>query len=410
MRVRSTFRPSFEHLEDRSVPAIAASVTNSVLTVSGTATNPFGLIEVQVTGTNASNNAFQVFDSGSPVGGTFTAKNVRILLTSDNDNVLLDLNAMTMKGNAYVNLGNGDDTFVVQNGTVNDGLAVYGGFGKDDLTIDNVTIANSRNTYLSGDGGIDDTLTITNNSNLTGNAYAYAVNTITVDPGSKIGGSFFIFAGTGPNDVTINGNVGNYAAGTGDVLFYSNFFVSYDVQQLTVNGQVGRDVRFTSSINTNFGNQVTLGASADVKRDVSIAGTTNNDTVTVANGAKIGRDFSLFLGAGDDTVNVGNATIGRTTYMYLGAGDNNVNFTATTGSGSGLAFYVDAGTGANTLTVEVTTAKIKGTGTVRFAAGNDSFTRIGAGNTAFTFTIFGRQPGTNTFIGSVDNLVLVNFP
>src|SRR5262249_45564073 len=120
MKVRKRFSLTLEMLEDRSVPAVTASVVRGSLVVVGGAGAGSNLA---ITGsdTNADGVAdtFSVVDGATTVGsfGNVT-KDVVLRLSKNNDIVSFDLGGSSAPRDIVANLGNGVNSLTVTNGTV----------------------------------------------------------------------------------------------------------------------------------------------------------------------------------------------------------------------------------------------------------------------------------------------------
>src|SRR5262245_13295136 len=176
MHWRTRFRPRLGRLEDRTVPSVSASVAGGLLTVSGAATNAGDAIKIVQT----ANNTFDVFDGAVKVNASpLPASNVRLALTSANDIAQIDLGGFSLSGSVGANLGNGDNTLSVGHGTIGGYLNVYGGRGRDAVTLDGLaqgSLSVGRNVYIALDGGAVDSLHVTSGVAITGYLTTVYVN------------------------------------------------------------------------------------------------------------------------------------------------------------------------------------------------------------------------------------------
>ena len=123
MRLR---RPRFavESLENRSTPAVFATLNAGALSVSGLATTPGDTISVVETAYNVGTKTgtFKVYDGAAqvgPVGGFAVTRDVLIQLTAADDNLQVNLGGFKAPGAITSTLGNGNNTYnLIGGGTV----------------------------------------------------------------------------------------------------------------------------------------------------------------------------------------------------------------------------------------------------------------------------------------------------
>ncbi len=369
MKSTRTFRPLLSQLEDRSVPALTATISNNVLCVTGT---PVGSVTITAAAAASPYTAWTVTDSGD---GSFTVpagnkRDLKVVLGSGTDTVVYNQAGVTSPGSVTISTGNGGDTITVNGGggAIQGGLCILGGNGTDTVTIGNLTVGkntNPKNLCVNLGGSIDDTLTL-NNVTVIGSLYTYYVNDITTSGGS-ISRSAVFYGGAGGNEISLSTPVGT--GSVGDVIFLSYPSVTQTKNTLQVNSPVARDVRFTSAVANEFGDEVTINAA--VGRDVAISGGNKADIVNI--NANVGRNLYLYMTkGGDDQITVAAAaTITRTTFIYLGTDGGDVTFLGDTGSGVGTqAFYLST-YGSTNLTFAASTT-INGRGTARFYGGSNN--------------------------------------
>ena len=149
-------RLSGEPLEDRSVPAVSATISSGTLFVTGAATNPGDTITI----TQTAPGTFTVADGTTQVTveGSGTVSNVDVRLGKASDTVSIDLGTFTLAGSVSASMGSGNtDSLSVANGTIGGNLDVKGGPGRDVVTVaDGLTVLGGATFDLAGG---NDTLT-----------------------------------------------------------------------------------------------------------------------------------------------------------------------------------------------------------------------------------------------------------
>ena len=218
-------RPVIEQLEDRFCPALTASLRGTTLLISGTADN--GSIRVVQDATTA--GTIQVLDGDTAVGESpFTGvRNVRLNLTSADDNVTIDFGGQTLSGSVTANLGGGANQLSVVNGTLGGRLSVSAGDGDDTVTLgDGTTALSLKDVELKLDGGVD-SVTLASEATVSRVLATLYANNITLAAGSTAH-DVYIRGGTGGNTVQVDGDV------TGD-LAVDAFFRSGSSAGTTVN-------------------------------------------------------------------------------------------------------------------------------------------------------------------------------
>lgn len=445
---RPRFRPRLEALEDRLVLTTASKV-GGTLVVNGPVTGVLSIVETGA-------NSFTVQDGVLPLTPFAGVLNVSVSTGAANDTVDFNFNGFTFLGSVGINLGIGDNVLTVRRGGALS-LGVVSGQGNDNINVNltpflgftglfpgtiainagagtnTVSVHDGTVVYLSvaTGSGLDavnlSNLTVAQNAAVNlGGTFPLVVENFTLPNTVSVLGSFSV---VGANDVDINGSIGlnlligglstgntvdiNPTASIGQDLIYSSPGISTGATTLTVNANVGRDLRFTSSTFNQLGNTVILKTGRTVGRDMYISGTEKADTVTVENGATITRDLAIFAGDGDDIVTIGTATIGRTAYFYLAGGNDTLDFSGTAGAAAGQAFYVDAGAGNDAVTIQAA-ALFKGKGTVYLGAGNDSFTNLALpAKYTMSFTVDGgidTDPGDTFSNAPGAPIVFTHFP
>jgi hypothetical protein len=137
----------FSAVDQSSNSDITAVLKQGDLSISGESGGEVEIVAIQ-------KDAFQILDGGQLL---FTVEDVtgdlHIELGDAQDQVTLDLNGYTFERNVAVNLGGGDNTFTINDGSIGGHLTVTSGGGRDDVTIsEDVTIQkHARITTGAGD-------------------------------------------------------------------------------------------------------------------------------------------------------------------------------------------------------------------------------------------------------------------
>ncbi|MCH8043787.1 MAG: hypothetical protein IID44_08710 [Planctomycetes bacterium] len=295
--------PQLEQLEKRLLLTVGVALNDAGdLVVDGDASGDVAIVADGGVYTVSDDDGDQVVD-GEVTGS------IRIALEGEddgaNDNVTIDLGGGSVQ-NVSANLGEGDNSLSISNGSVSGRLSYRGGDGSDDVTID---VAIGRGIFARLGGG-DNSLTIRDSvgdpaegedavpevgggiivSGGDGN------DTVTVDEDAAVARLIFARLGGGDNTVNINGDLGSslvvHGRGGADTL--------------NVSGNVGRSV--TASLGDGD-NSVEVGG--DIGKNLTVRAGDGNDTVTIAEGAAVGRNVNLRLGGGENTVTHEGATAGN---------------------------------------------------------------------------------------------------
>jgi len=189
---RKPVRLSLEVLEDRSVPAVTASVVRGSLVVVGDPSAPSNLT-LTASDTNADGVAdtFSVVD-GSTAVGTFggVTRDVVLRLSNNDDTVSLDLAGVSAPRNVRADLGGGTNSLSITNGTVTGSLSVRGGDGTDTVTLDGTSpVTVNGNAFVNLGGAADDVLQLTGQASVKGNLAGFSANDVTLGPESTVGGA-----------------------------------------------------------------------------------------------------------------------------------------------------------------------------------------------------------------------------
>jgi hypothetical protein len=417
MKPANRSRPWLETLEDRVVPAVSATVLPGGLlyvvdTVAPSSVGPIRIIQT-------ANNTFNVFDGATQINGApLVATNVRIALSSASDDLRIDLNGKIFNGSVVAFLGAGVNTATVYGnefgagqGTINGFLQIYGGLDIDTVNLDGSNVGGLKvgmATTVNLDGNVVDFLNTTGSVSLNGGLATYYVNWINLNSGTAIGQSAFLYGGSGGNTV-------NLAAGASvakNFSFAGYFSVSNGGNSVTVDGTVGQDLIFNSSVNNIIGHSLTLNGS--VARDLLFYGGSQGDTLDVNPGATVGRNLVAYTGAGDDTVTldgtVGTAVATGAVYLFLGAGNDTATLNSTIGFGVAATqvLFIDAGAGNDAVTLGAS-ASIQGKALVLLGSGADAFTRTPGAVLLGVFLLDGGA-GVDAFFGSPVGITSLNIP
>lgn len=247
----------FESLESRRLLTVTAELVGDDLVVTGDATDV--VIKATAAGT------FEVSDGGNLVATVEgVTDDVKIQLDADgaeNNQVTLDLAGQSVD-RVFVSLGDGDNHFTLQGGTVN-GELVYVGGSDDDA--------------------------------------------VQIAADATVAGATGVRLGNGDNSVEINGTISrslNVLAGSGD-----------DLVTIAADAHVERAV---NALLGNGDNTVTIGGT--VSRELNVRGGVDDDTVTILAGAVVERGTSLCLGDGDNGATVDGTVNGN---LVVSAGEGN---------------------------------------------------------------------------------------
>jgi hypothetical protein len=232
MTLRARARLSAEPLEDRSVPAVSATISSGTLLVTGSATNPGDTIAITQTATGT----FAVTDGGAPVTvqGSDLVDSVAVRLGRTSDTVGIDLGGFTLAGSVSASLGGGTDSLAVANGTVGGNLVVKGGPGRDTVIVaDGLTVNGALAVATAGGATFD----------LAGGNDAL---TFQATVGTGTGRVLDVNAGTGNDDVELLAPASIRGDGTVDLGYGRDTFVFADdgtslTGELHVRGGAGKD-------------------------------------------------------------------------------------------------------------------------------------------------------------------------
>jgi hypothetical protein len=365
MKRRTSPRLNLQVLEDRSVPAVTASVVNGSLVVKGD-TAAASNVAITASDTNADGAAdtFSVTDGGTSVGsfGSVT-KDVVLRLSSNDDTVSIDLGGLSTPRGISVSMGKGTNALTVANGTVAGSLSVAGGSGADTVTLGGVTgLTVNGNAVIDLGSGDSDALQLTD---ATFNRYllAYSAETVTLDANSTVAKGFGVLGGSAGTTVNLDGTVeGSVAVAGAGACFHG-----------------------TSATSAS-----TLNLAGTVDGSVAFVGGGGSDTLNVT--GSVGGNLLAYLGNGDDTATV-SGTVTGSLVLDGGAGNDTMTLSGTVGNRA----IISGGAGDDTVAITAT-ADIGGNATVNLGAGADKLT-LDDGATIASLVANGGS-GTDTFVGT----------
>jgi len=324
----------FEPLERRLCLSVDATQIAGNLVVTGDAVDA-----VTITADAADPTKFTVEEGAVSIPVEGVTGGIQVLLRETDpaapsaDDVTVDLGGQSVDF-FFANLGTGDNTLVVQNGTVEHALRYFGGPDADvlrvdgDATIDHLALVilgrgeneahlngqfNGHVAVLGADGA--DTVNIGASALASENVFVRlgaGANNFTLDGTVK---KFLgVFGGAGTDTADINGDVGRAATlalGHGDNAVTVNGSVGWglsvyggrDMDTLEIGGSVGGMV---SAVMGHGDNSLTLEATGTVGSSVIYGGGDGNDTVTTMadadNVSQIGGSLIAGLGRGDNSL------------------------------------------------------------------------------------------------------------
>jgi len=274
----------FEPLERRLCLTVAVQVDNGDLIVDGQSDGP---VEI----TAVAEGTFQVVDDGAVIAILEGVDDdIRIDLdagdASADDTITLDLAGQAVD-RVIVDLGDGDNSFLIQGGTVGGSLKYRGGDGDDLLEIAADTViekgvyaclADGENTLLL-EGQVDRNLTVHSGSD---------DDVLQIEEGARIERDLRATLGDGDNTVTIAGEIGRgltVRAGSGD-----------DIVEMLADALVER----SASISLDGGDNELIHAGI-VEGNLLHLGADDNDVVAITEEAIVGGNACLRLGGGDNS-------------------------------------------------------------------------------------------------------------
>jgi hypothetical protein len=135
MNRNRSYRPSLEAFEDRCCPSVTAQVSGGALLVQG------GSAGLQIN--QVAERSFEVIDEGVNLGTFARVRRLQVDLGAEDDLVGLDLGGFATLNGASINLGDGSNELLAQNGTLRQ-LQVDGGGGADFVDLSSSLTVNGR--------------------------------------------------------------------------------------------------------------------------------------------------------------------------------------------------------------------------------------------------------------------------
>jgi len=163
---KSSLRLVLDRLEDRTVPSVAAFMSNGTLYVSGSPTDPAGQIRI-----DGSGKGVQVFDNDKFVEAFSGVTNINVT-ADDNTNFAIDLGSTRDFGDLTVQMGKtGFNNLRVGEGRLAS-VNIIGGNGSDSVVMDGISASTvsvdlgaDKDSFALGKGAIKQ-LTISNTENV----------------------------------------------------------------------------------------------------------------------------------------------------------------------------------------------------------------------------------------------------
>ncbi|VTS08750.1 beta strand repeat-containing protein [Tuwongella immobilis] len=318
MRSRHASPLQISLLEDRTTPAVTASLSGSILNILGSVTTPGDIITIEHQGAGT----FEVSDGATSVGTFAKVTTVRFTTSGENDTVLLDLGG-GYTGQVVGNLGTGDNALTINNGTLTGNITVISGNGNDSLNLD----SNIKGVAVFNLGNGDNTFAHKVGLNITGTLALYggSGNDTIVSNGLTTTSRLVVAFGNGENTIalentTVNGTLGiGGGLGTDSVLL-DNVTVAGDTSIQLVGGSDDTALiaksQLLGNLTTVAVNDLTLGGASSVAKSFLIYGGNTRNDVTINGDVTLDVRFSLPMMAGNlignSNINVGaNSVIGR---------------------------------------------------------------------------------------------------
>ena len=210
---------------------------------------------------------------------------------------------------------------------------------------------------------------------------------------TSIRGALLIEAGAGTNNVTLKGvKTGDTVVGTTTI----RGTTGDDTVTIEDNGGTTSEFNGTLSVDSGAGiNTLTLKSTTVRRGNVSVIGTTGQDTVNITGTTLTNGTLSINSGAGVGTVDLTTVTLSRGNVSVIGTtGDDTVNITGTTLTNGTLSINTGAGVG----TVDLATVTLeRGNVSVIGTTGQDTVNITGATLTNGTLSI-----NSGAGVGTVD--------
>jgi hypothetical protein len=302
---------SVEALEDRSVPAVTASVVHGSLVVVGDSAASHVAVTASDTNNDKVADTFKVMNGAATVG-TFSGVTGDLILRlgKGDDAVSIDLGGLSTPHGIRASLGAGNNSLSLANGTVKGSLSVAGKDGSDGVTLGGTTpLTINGDVSVHFEGQATGKVELKSAATVKGDVWGEHAGAVLLDAGSTVGKNVFLHGGPGSDSLGVAGNVG------GDVVFLG-------------------------------------GKSAD--------------TLTVT--GKVGGNLFAFLGNGNDVANIGGTVSG---FVLLNGGHSNDSLTLS-GTVGGRTLVL-GGSGDDVVTIAAT-ANLKSAATVEMGSGTDKLT------------------------------------
>jgi hypothetical protein len=295
----------FEQLEPRRYLAVAAQVIDGDLIVDGDAD---GMVQI----TAVAEAEFHITDDGVDIATLEgVTDDIRIELDQQDaaasDHVTLDLGGQAVD-RVVVDLGDGDNAFVLQNGTVGGSLKYEVGAGDDTLEIAaDAVIEKSVYAHL-GDGDNHVVLAGLVERNLSVKA-GVGDDDVEITEESRVERDVKAYLGDGDNQLTHEGEVGRS--------LYVRGGVDDDTVDILADALVERSV----SLSLGDGDNALVLGNGDDSTDES----TDDSTDDSLDSPIVEGDLRFRSGDGDDSVEITeDATVGGDVCIQLGDGENSV--------------------------------------------------------------------------------------
>lgn len=411
---RSPSRPArarlgLTNLETRDTPATVI-YSSGVLTISNlrgaTTTTPFvtitetapGVVQVQDAVTEGSykvGNGIRV--NGTNFGDTITLNllaggllpgPVRIYAANGNDTVNINNNAGgagRIGGLLLIDMSNGNDSVTIGTGAqvkVSGQVEFAGGAGNDTVTVGEFVsgsylYAHRVNNLTLGAGG--STTTVNGYLDID-NINDFGVpNVFTLDATAQVAGSFEYTGGSGSDNVTINGFIGNVPGQFAVVsTFEGNSTMAFGpVAQIGAAGAL-TNFTFNGNSNANFGtDSISIAAGAVFANNLTVNMNEGDNDYNLVNLFTVGGNLTINGGSANEDFGDVNATVNGNGVFNLGSGNDTITL-PTTASFANLT--VNAGDGDDEVTLDGD-------------AGATAVFNLGAGADFF----FAVAPGTSTY-------------
>ncbi len=200
----------FEQVESRVCPAVLVDLgSNGDLAVSG---DTAGVVAI----TALDSDSYQVTEGGVVVATVDgVSRGIRVDFGASSDVVTIDLAGQTVNGNVQIDLGDGDNSLTLTDGTIRGHLVIQGGAGIDTIGVQN-DISVRKNTQVDlGAGNNVATVSGTHFGQLTIQTDA-GNDVLTIDADADVAKHAKVRLGGGDNTFTTEGDFARH-------LFYDGF-------------------------------------------------------------------------------------------------------------------------------------------------------------------------------------------